>query len=167
MFSPNAREIFLRPGEVVGGDARHIFRTTLGSCVSITLWHPERRAGAMSHFLLPSRGRAHRADLDGRYADEAVPLMFRELMRLGVDPAECHAKIFGGGRMFPSGPLRSAAVGERNGEVARQLLASRGIRTVAEDLFGHGHRELVFEVATGDVWARQVPPGDADRGRTR
>lgn len=158
MLAVKTREIYLRPGDVAGGDASHVFRTTLGSCVSITLWHPARRVGAMSHFLLPSRGKPRPADLDGRYADEAVPLMFLELLRLGVDPAECHAKVFGGGRMFPPGAhVDNVAVGERNGHVARNLLAERGIRTVAEDLFGRGHRELLFEVATGDVWARQVP----------
>lgn len=157
-FSANTREVYLRPGDVAGGDASHIFRTTLGSCVSITLWHPANRVGAMSHFLLPSRGEKRRTELDGRYADEAVQLMFLELLRLGVDPAECEAKVFGGGQMFPAKSRPgNVAVGERNGNVARSLLAGRGIRTVAEDLFGQGHRELMFEVATGDVWARQVP----------
>lgn len=156
--SAKAMEVYLRPGDVAGGDASHVFRTTLGSCVSITLWHPARRVGAMSHFLLPSRGKSRHAALDGRYADEAMPLMFRKLLHLGVDPAECHAKIFGGGQMFPlEARPGNVAVGERNGHVARNLLAVRGIRIVAEDLFGYGHRELVFEVASGDVWARQVP----------
>jgi chemotaxis protein CheD len=158
MLPVQTRETYLAPGDVAGGDASHVFRTTLGSCVSITLWHSARRVGAMSHFLLPSRGKPCHAELDGRYADEAVPLMFLELVRLGVDPTECQAKIFGGGRMFlPGAHAGNIAVGERNGHVARSLLAERGIRTVAEDLFGWGHRELVFEVATGDVWARQVP----------
>jgi chemotaxis protein CheD len=31
-------------------------RTVLGSCVSITLWHPVKRVGGMCHFLLPTRG---------------------------------------------------------------------------------------------------------------
>ena len=47
-----AIDVFLMPGEHFVGDARHRIRTLLGSCVSITLWHPQRRVGAMSHFLL-------------------------------------------------------------------------------------------------------------------
>ncbi|OWW23016.1 chemotaxis protein CheD [Noviherbaspirillum denitrificans] len=156
-------EVFLQPGEVGAGSSGHVFKTLLGSCVSITLWHPRRRVGAMSHFLLPTRNQPPGKELDGRYADEAVPLMRRHLMRLGVDPMECQAKIFGGGRMFASESQSGAlAVGRRNGDVARELLNAQGIVVVAEDLFGYGHRKLVFDVATGDVWSCQVQPGDPD-----
>ncbi|HEX7689065.1 MAG TPA: chemotaxis protein CheD, partial [Burkholderiaceae bacterium] len=117
-------EVFLKPGEYVVAGPGHRFRTVLGSCISMTLWSPHRRVGAMSHFLLPTRGRG-RVDatrglalraLDGRYGDEALQLMLHELDRLDVRPAQCEAKIFGGGDMFPGrrragGPL---AVGRRN-----------------------------------------------------
>ena len=117
----------------------------------------------MSHFLLPARGRMLDAELDGRYADEAVLLMCRDLIKLGVDPVECQAKVFGGGRMFAWESQGGIAnVGRRNGEVARDLLRSRGIKIVAEDLFGNGHRKLVFDVSNGDVWSRQMQPGDTD-----
>ena len=49
-------DVFLQPGEYVVGDAALRVRTMLGSCVSVTLWSPARRVGAMSHFLLASRG---------------------------------------------------------------------------------------------------------------
>lgn len=161
-------EIFLQPGEIGAGDAAHVFKTLLGSCVSITLWHPWRRIGAMSHFLLPTRSGASGSRLDGRYADEAVPLMWRALIRLGVDPTECQAKVFGGARMFASESQPGAmAVGRRNGDVARELLQARGIRIAAEDLFGYGHRKLVFDVGSGDVWSCQVQPGDPDLQRMR
>lgn len=155
-------ESFLQPGEVGAGDARHVFKTLLGSCVSITLWHPVRRVGAMSHFLLPGRSQAS-ARLDGRYADEAIALMWRHLLRLGVDPTECQAKLFGGARMFTAESQADVvAVGRRNGDVARELLRERGFKVVAEDLFGIGHRKLVFDIRSGDVWSRQIQPGDPD-----
>lgn len=161
-------EVFLQPGDIGAGGAGHVFKTLLGSCVSITLWHPSRRIGAMSHFLLPTRSSEPGAALDGRYADEAVTLMWREMARLGVDPAECQAKVFGGARMF-SGESQSGAfgIGRRNGDVARELLRVRGIRVVAEDLFGYGHRKLVFDISNGDVWSRQVQPGDPEWQGTR
>jgi chemotaxis protein CheD len=156
---------------VAAGDAKHVFKTLLGSCVSITLWHPGRKIGAISHFLLPNRGSLMSAGLDGldgRYADEAMPLMFRELTRLGVDPAKCHAKVFGGARMFFAETLSGArGVGRRNGDIARDLLYARGLKIVAEDLFGVGHRQLVFDVSNGDVWSRQVQPGDPEWQGTR
>ncbi len=155
-------DIVLKPGEFAVGTREARMRTLLGSCVSIVLWHARLQVGAMSHFLLAARGRPAER-LDARYGDEALQLMVAGLARHGVAAADCIAKIFGGGNMFPDHPHASAAhhVGQRNGEAARALLRTHGIPVVCEHLFGNGHRQIVFEVATGDVWVRQtvVPSG--------
>ncbi len=153
----DAIDVFLQPGEYYVGDAGCRIRTLLGSCVSVTLWHPAMRVGAMSHFLLAERGAGPVLALDGRYGEEAMWLMLRELVRADVDPTQCEAKIFGGGDMFP-GKAQSEAlkVGRKNGEEARRLLRGFGFRIVSESLFGVGHRKIIFDVASGDVWARQV-----------
>lgn len=166
------RELFLQPGEFALGDASCRIRTVLGSCISIALWSPDARIGAMSHCLLPTRGRegvAHARGLelrglDARYADEALQLMLRALERRHVRGVQCRAKIIGGGNMFPSHRAAGVPVGRRNGEAARGLLQSHGIEVVSESLFGEGHRQVVFDVATGDVWARQLAPVDAGAG---
>jgi chemotaxis protein CheD len=150
-------EVFLHPGQYGVGDARHVMRTLLGSCVSITLWHPGRRIGAMSHFLLWSRRRGTQGGFDGRFGEEVMALMLNELERRNVDPRQCEAKIFGGASMF-AGPERPWAIdiGRQNGEAARGVLRSCGIGIKSECLFGHGHRKIVFDVSTGHVWSRQV-----------
>lgn len=150
-------DVFLRPGDCFVGDERHLLRTLLGSCVSITLWHPRRNIGAMSHFLLPGR-RACRFDApDGRYADEALLLMRKGLADRGIRLPECRAKIFGGADMFPARRApNTLLVGQRNGEAARTLLRAHGVEITSEHLFGIGHRQIIFNVRTGDVWARQV-----------
>jgi chemotaxis protein CheD len=109
---------------------------------------------------LAQRGRALRAgeSLDGRYGDEALQLMLVQLARLDVRPADCQAKIFGGGEMFPGQPSSTIGIGRRNGEAARDLLLRQGIEVVSESLFGEGHRQIVFDVARGHVWARQIRP---------
>ena len=153
-------DIFLQPGELFVADAGFQIRTILGSCVSITLWHPETCLGGMSHFLLPTRGHAvKRVELDGRYGDEALQLIIDDLRARGVEPQECQAKIFGGGNMFP-GQLHTGGinVGQRNGLAARELLQLRGIKVSKENLFGIGHRQIIFDLSKGDVWARQVKP---------
>lgn len=165
------QDVFLRPGDYFVGDARHRIRTILGSCVSVTLWSPQPRVGAMSHFVLASRRTAAETvdevrgldlrKLDARYGDEALHLMLHELGRRGVVASLCQAKIFGGGNMFPARDANGpAAVGRRNGEAARLLLQAQGIEVISESLFGDGHRQIAFDVDSGDVWARQLPPGD-------
>jgi chemotaxis protein CheD len=164
-------DVFLRPGDYFVGDAHHRIRTILGSCVSVTLWSDQPRVGAMSHFLLASRHAGERGGddvrgsgprpLDARYGDEALQLMLHELERRSVVASRCKAKIFGGGNMFPDRhPSGMAAIGRRNGEAARLLVQAHGIEVVSESLFGDGHRQIAFDVDTGDVWARQLPPGD-------
>lgn len=154
-------DIFLKPGEYFVGDANYQIRTMLGSCVSITLWHPASRLGAMSHFLLPTR---HLIDtgvhtLDARYGDEALQLMLAELAQAGIKPQHCQSKIFGGGNMFPKQTRRGLMhIGRKNGEAARTLLQAHGIPIVSESLFGIGHRQIIFDVSTGDVWSHQVKP---------
>jgi chemotaxis protein CheD len=153
------RELLLNPGEYAVGDASCRMRTVLGSCVSITLWEPQRRVGAMSHFLLAGRGSAPGVALDARYGEESLTLMLRELAQVGVSAQQCQAKIFGGANMFPEATMPGALhVGRRNGESARSFLRKLGIAVQSESLFGCGHRQIVFNVATGDVWSRQVQP---------
>lgn len=157
----NTIDLFLQPGEYFVGDEDYQVRTLLGSCISMTLWHPARRIGAMSHFLLSHRGRVREAasDLDGRYGEESLLLMLRELAQMKVNPRECRAKIFGGGDMFPRQIRKNTLhVGRRNGEAARALLQLHGIPIVSESLFGVGHRQIIFEIKSGDVWVRQVKP---------
>jgi chemotaxis protein CheD len=151
------KEIFLHAGDYYVGHADCRIRTVLGSCVSITLWHPKLCIGAMSHFLLSSRGPGSHGALDARYAEEAVALMLRDLVHERVNPRECQAKLFGGGNMFPGlASPNMVGLGRKNGEVARMLVRAYGIPIVSESLLGLGHREVIFDVASGHVWLRQA-----------
>jgi chemotaxis protein CheD len=156
-------DIFLQPGEFFVADAEYQMRTMLGSCVSITLWHPHKRIGAMSHFLLPTRGISdHSAGLDARYGDEAMELMVQDLRKEGVVVSQCQGKVFGGGNMFPDQRHSSAInVGLRNGEAALELLNRHGVPILSESLFGIGHRQIIFDIRNGDVWCHQVAPSNS------
>lgn len=152
-------DIFLLPGEYFVGGAGHRIRTLLGSCVSITLWHPERKIGTMSHFLLSSRNPDKSSELNSRYGEESLELMLSKLRAMGVDPTECQAKIFGGGQMFPGAAVKACtSIGRQNGEVALRLLRAHGIPVVSESLYGVGHRSIIFDISSGNVWSRHMAP---------
>jgi chemotaxis protein CheD len=148
----------LQPGDYfVGGGTR--VRTLLGSCVSISLWHPRHRIGAMSHFVLADRGGAMGEALDARYGDEALELMRAQLVALGVAVEDCEGKLFGGGDMFPEHSARMTGlptVGRRNGEAALAMLEAHGVHVHSKHLYGNGHRNIIFDVNNGHVWVRQV-----------
>lgn len=159
-------DIFLQPGEIFFGDADTRIRTILGSCVAITVWHPKRRIGGMCHYMLPERRRGKKVDhLDGRYADEAMLLLIKEILRAGTNPYEYEVKLFGGGNMFAPREQKQISVAERNIEAGRALLKHHGFNVLVEHLGGRGHRQIIYEVGSGDVWVRQhalvkieVPP---------
>ena len=156
---PDALEIFLQPGEFYFGEEKTRIRTLLGSCVAISLWHPRLRIGGMCHYMLPHRPH-RRGDepLDGRYADEAMHLFLCELRRSGTLPAEYHVKLFGGGQMFQPAPgaSRHANISERNMEAGRALIVQHGFRSLAQDLGGEGHRNVILDLWSGDVWLKRA-----------
>ena len=78
-------EVYLAPGEFRFATSPTRLRTILGSCVAVTLWHPERKIGGMCHYMLPSRARCSTA-LNGMYADEAIELFVRQAKAHRTEP---------------------------------------------------------------------------------
>lgn len=152
-------EIFLQPGELYFGEGRTRVRTLLGSCVAIAVWHPRLKIGGLCHYMLPGRSAhhgAHRA-LDGRYADEAMLLFLRDMRAAGTRPDEYEAKLFGGGRMFAHDHSQNQAgmsISCKNVQRGRELVHQYGMRLKAEHLGGDGHRNLMFEIWSGDVYLK-------------
>lgn len=160
-------DIFLQPGDIFFGGRDTRIRTLLGSCVAITMWHPGMQAGGMCHYMLPRALGGGREALDGRYADEAMELMLREIRMAYTEPMEYQVKLFGGGKMFSMHQAVGAAhVGDKNVEMARALMKRHGFATHAEHLGGGGHRHLMFDLWNGNVWMRHQPPvlGDISKG---
>lgn len=153
-------KVFLHPGDFHfdGGDT-HI-HTLLGSCVSITLWHPKKRIGGMCHFVLPKRCNIDgKHKLDGRYADEAMELFERQCKKHGTELPEYHGKIFGGSNMFGgSQGSTQDMIGTRNASTAIQMLTERGINVLVAHVGESGHRRVVFNISNGDVWVRLASP---------
>lgn len=162
-------EIFLQPGELYFGDEGTRIRTLLGSCISITLWHPKRRIGGMCHYMLPSRGKHRPAAPDGRYADEVFAMFLAEIAKAKTYPSEYEVKLFGGGNMFPHGgakkiekrsptsPMRRkpVSISLKNLDAGRRLIEQHGFRIRAEDAGGNGQRHVIFDVWSGHVWVRR------------
>ncbi len=154
---PSHHEVYLNPGEFYFGEGDIRITTVLGSCVSITLWHPKHRHGGMCHFILDSRGVVV-DHLDGKYADEAIELFMNELAERKTSASEYVTKVFGGGNMFATtGNVPGMDIGGQNVEAAHRLLQRRGFCIAAENVGGNGHRRMMFDLWNGDVWMRFQP----------
>ncbi|MFZ2269262.1 MAG: chemotaxis protein CheD [Azonexus sp.] len=145
-------EVFLNPGEFHFGRKYTRISTLLGSCVSITLWHPRKHIGGMCHYMLTERKRPSNALLDGRFADEAFALFLQQVEAAGTRPGEYQAKLFGGANMLGELSGGQIDIGPRNVAYGRALLATNNITVVAEHVGGSGRRKLHFDVGSGDVW---------------
>ncbi len=148
-------EIFLHPGDYYFGNRDTRIRTVLGSCVSITCWHPNLLLGGMCHYMLPERGNSECSTPDGRYADAAVAMLLLNIDNIGVPYKEYQVKLFGGSSMFPKAyKNKIPQIHVQNVQAARRLIKQHGFRCVAENLGGFGSRNIIFEVWSGDVWVK-------------
>lgn len=148
-------EVFLGPGDLYFGDRHTRIRTLLGSCVAITLWHPASLIGGMCHYMMPTRhGATPHGELSGKYADEALTIMLHEIEAAGTRPQEYQVKMFGGGNQFPGHNMIAVDVASRNIDAGLHLLSDLGLHLTSMHLGGTGHRQVVLDVFSGDVWVR-------------
>lgn len=143
--------VLLEPGELHFGAAPLRISTLLGSCVSITLWHPRLRLGGMCHYVLGQRRQQEEQPLDGRFGDEAFALLLEDIRAHACRPGDFQAKLFGGGVML-SGPGAQLDIGLSNISQGRDLLHAAGIPLISEHVGGCGHRKITFDLASGQVW---------------
>jgi len=161
----------LKQGAVYVAKEPTLIRTLLGSCVSVCLFSPRDRIGAMSHSVLPyPRGMTDKKDV--RYVECAIMNMLEGLDRLGVPQGRLEAKLLGGAEMYYRGAEAARlarAVGSNNALTAQKFLRWLGVRVVFENLGGNSGRRVVFDSSTGLVvvhsFMNGLPSGQA-WGRT-
>ncbi|MBJ9975156.1 chemoreceptor glutamine deamidase CheD [Pseudomonas sp. S75] len=155
-----APELVLAPGQVSFATRPLRLRTLLGSCVALTLWHPQRLIGGMCHFMLPARTRRDQS-LDGKYADEALELLLRHARAHGTRARDYQVKAFGGGEMFPEQHrhLPDQNVASLNIRAALALAERHHLHLAAQDMGSTGYRTILFDLWTGNVWVRHQPMG--------
>lgn len=118
----------------------------LGSCIGLTFYDPQKKTGAMVHIMLPDSG--GRTDRPGKYADTAIPLLLKELDKIGSSSHSLVAKMAGGACMFEYFGT-NLNIGERNTEKVRAILKEKGIKLSAEDTGGKVGRTVTFLPASG------------------
>ena len=162
------KKIVLHAGEYCFDKAGTHIHTLLGSCVSITMWHPALKIGGMCHFAI-SRENAqpeHRG-LDPRYAEDCITLFKNSIKRLNTRLSEYEVKLFGGGNMYEKHPVpelpttQKQPIGEKNVAAAYRLLLDEGANIQVAHVGEFGYRKVVFDITTGDVWVKFNPAKNA------
>ena len=136
---------FLYPGQMFVSREPAVITTILGSCAALCLWDSQKKIGGMNHYLLPegSGGGPNRL----RYGNIANPALLNELLALGCEIKNLHAKVFGGSSAFTANPLQS--VGTRNVQLAEEFVRKAKIALVSKDVSGKHGLRLVFHTDDG------------------
>lgn len=121
----------------------------LGSCIGLALYDKYSKVSGLIHFMLPySSGKKNTA----KYADTGIPFLINEMVKHGAKKRNIVAKIVGGAKMFDFGEENSAMnIGKRNSKAAREILNSKGIKIIGEDIGKDFGRTMRFYSETGEV----------------
>ncbi len=144
---------FLLPGEYAVSRTEGEIATLLGSCVSVTLWHPEKKYCAMNHFMLPEFPDSKNDK--GRYGDTSTELIIRMMSRVEANLKKIQAGVYGGGAV--TGHLGSSTnIGEKNIAMAYRILSEKGIKVVEKEVGGKNGRRIYMDGNTGKVTVRII-----------
>jgi chemotaxis protein CheD len=139
---------YLKQGElaVVSGDYK-VF-TILGSCVAVVLWDEGSKIGGVNHYMLPNW--ANKGVPDVRYGDVAITELHDKTILAGAVRSRLVAKIYGGASMLKLDKV-GFNVGQRNVEIAKQILCELKVRIVEEKTGGTRGTKILFDCQTGFV----------------
>ncbi|HEY0984749.1 MULTISPECIES: chemotaxis protein CheD [unclassified Schlesneria] len=134
-------------GEIEVARGAFVLRTLLGSCVGLVIYDLKNQVGGLAHIVLPSSTR--QSGPPGKYADQALEELLKQIRELGGRERQLSAKFAGGANMFATtGPT---SIGEQNINAVEHLLKTAGIPVLGRHCGGKAGRRLAFEVDTGRV----------------
>lgn len=124
-----------------------VLRTILGSCIGICIYDKVKKIGGMVHILLPFSQGNPKIE---KYADTAIPMLVKMLLKEGAKKENMSAKIAGGASMFNFGSnIALGQIGDRNVEQTRAELSKLGIILLVEDVGGNLGRVIDFFLEDG------------------
>lgn len=141
----------VRPGYLAFSLEETHMTTVVADGLVVCIWDSTLACGGMSHFMHPM----------AQCREEATPVFGNAatigLINLG-EAAGCLRKDLGahilGGTASPSGKFHD--IGERNAQVARKVLAHKGIRIISEDIGGTVARKILFNTFSGELAVLKV-----------
>ncbi|MCJ8318210.1 MAG: chemotaxis protein CheD [Colwellia sp.] len=155
--------IHLQPGEIyfskTNGQVNEVakIRTILGSCVSITVWHPTLLIGGMCHYLLAQQSRStltSKVLKQYRYGDRALDFLLIK-MSLIQPINNFELGVFGGGCMYDRSV--SPSIGEINVAFAHAWAKRNKLAFTQEDTLGNLGRNLKLDLVNGNIELSKYP----------
>lgn len=145
--------IYLYPAALIVPAKHSVVHTILGSCISVCLFDPKTKTGGINHYMLPfwnGNGLA-----SPKYGNIAIEKLHQKLISQGVIHDNIIAKVFGGGEVLEV-INQHFNVGQRNIDIAHEMLEQLKIKIVAESTGGKLGRKIIFNSGTGEVIQKYI-----------
>jgi chemotaxis protein CheD len=144
---------FVQPGQVFVTATPTAVTTILGSCIAVCLWDGQRRIGGVNHFMLPfSTGSAARS---ARFGNVAMEELFEQMNVAGARLPFLKAFVVGGSCMF-AGMQSAEHLGQKNADLAIDLLSRRGVEIAQAAVGGNRGRKVIFYTDEGSVCLKTI-----------
>ncbi len=159
--SKHVQEIHIGIAEYSVTKAPHRLTTLgLGSCVGVCLFDRITTVAGLAHIMLPDSTSFKTAVKPAKFADLGVPLLVREMERLGAKASRMEAKLAGGAQMFIGNDKSSVLnIGQRNIDAVKESLRKFSIRITSEDVGGSVGRTITFDSGNGQLSIRSLGQG--------
>ncbi len=144
---------YLYPGALYASSRPTIVTTVLGSCVGVCLFDPYTKIGGINHFMLPLWNGEGLAS--PKYGNIAIKKLIEKMLSLGCLKPNLRAKVFGGGEVIDT-QMANFHIGERNIELAYQILEEEKIPIVIASVGGLLGRKIIFTSDTAAVQHRFI-----------
>lgn len=153
--------IYLKPGEMYMTEKPTLVSTVLGSCVSVTMFNPRLKIGAICHGLLPiykPNSICSGSMEEYKYVNSSIEKMITKYKIYGVRNSELEVKIFGGSEMIyaQAGVSHIVSIGTQNIQAAIQTIKSNGLSPVVTNVGGISGRRLLFNTYSGEIFLKHL-----------
>jgi chemotaxis protein CheD len=157
--------LVIKMAEMAVVENSKLLKTTLGSCVGIVLHDEKKKISGLAHILLPEPIRKDRSV--GKYAETAIPALFRRVVNRGGSKENIRAYIAGGANMFKwSNDKKIASVGEKNVAAVKRILGEMNIAVVFDETGGNNGRTMLFDNTSGEVQVKTLAQPECTGSRT-
>jgi len=136
---------YLYPSALFAEKESYLVDTILGSCVAVCLFDTKLMIGGINHYMLPLWNGDGLAS--PKFGNIAIEKLIEKMLKNGANKVNIVSKVFGGANQMYS----SMNIGERNIDIAKEILAAHNIKILAENTGGLIGRKLKYNTGTGQV----------------
>ena len=135
----------------------------LGSCIGVSLYDPQAKVCGLLHIMLPDSKQSRSSENPAKFADTGVPLLLRDVLKLGASKSRLVAKMAGGAQMFAFAKATDIMrVGARNAEAVKKLLKELNIPILAEDTGANYGRTVQINLENGVYTVKTMVKGEKE-----